>query len=216
VQVFPNNIMPANAAAWYMAKRRFYMGNVYEYQLLPFLLKNYPKKFAVKGNMVEFLETYNKDVARKKMEQMIRQGLVAYFSHKVDEYGVYFFDPYYYETTEPFHANLRVVTKSHGSHRSKLLPNFFSMHDDLFVFQPHSPYLVTISKKPVEIKINTVGIIISMVDNQFGIIQFPVGSGTEKAFFSAKSLFRDGWLYQGDPMKLPRKKALVQLDLKFN
>ncbi len=62
LKVFPNNIMPANAAAWYMAKRRFYMGNTYEYQLLPFLLKNYPKKFAVKGNMVEFLETYTKEV----------------------------------------------------------------------------------------------------------------------------------------------------------
>lgn len=41
---------------------------------------------------------------------MIKQGLLAYFQHKVEEYGVYFFDPYYYETTEPFHANLRVVS----------------------------------------------------------------------------------------------------------
>ncbi len=63
LKVFTNNVMPANAAAWYMAKRRFYMTNTYEHQLLPFLLKNYPKKFAVKGNVVEFLETYNKEVS---------------------------------------------------------------------------------------------------------------------------------------------------------
>lgn len=49
-------------------------------------------------------------VARKKMLQMNRQGLVAYFDHKIDEYGVYFFDPYYYETTEPFYSNLKLVT----------------------------------------------------------------------------------------------------------
>ena len=54
--------MPANAAAWYMAKRKFYMGNTYQYQLLPFLLKNYPMKFYVKGDTVEFLETYDKEV----------------------------------------------------------------------------------------------------------------------------------------------------------
>ena len=40
---------------------------------------------------------------------MIEQGLLAYFNHKVDEYGVYFFDPDYYEKTEPFLANLREV-----------------------------------------------------------------------------------------------------------
>ena len=47
-----------------------------------------------------------------------------------------------------------------------------------------------------------------MIDNQFGILQFPSGNpdgSTEKAFFSAKALFRDGWVYQGDPMKLPRE-----------
>ncbi len=143
--------MPANAAAWYMAKRRFYMANIYEYQLLPFLLKNYPKKFAVKGNTVDFLETYTKEVARKKMQQMIRQGLLAYFQHKVEEYGVYFFDPYYYETTEPFHANLRVVTNSHGAHRSKLLPDFFAQHEDHFVYQSHSPYLVRETEEDISI-----------------------------------------------------------------
>ncbi len=89
------------------------------------------------------------------------------------------------------------------THRSKLLPTFFGQHESQFVYQSHSPYLVTISKQPVEVKINTVGIVVRMVDNQFGIIQFPSGTATEKALFSAKSLFRDGWLYQGDPMKLP-------------
>ena len=56
--------MPANAAAWYMAKRRYYLNNPQEQQLLPFLLKNYPKKFALRGNMVEFLETYNREVRK--------------------------------------------------------------------------------------------------------------------------------------------------------
>lgn len=61
LQLFPNNIMPANAAAWYMAKRRFYTEN----QLLLMLLRNYPKKFALdlRRNEVEFLETYNKEVS---------------------------------------------------------------------------------------------------------------------------------------------------------
>ena len=47
VQVFPNNIMPANAAAWYMAKRRFYANQPLDLQLLAFLLKKYPDKFKV-------------------------------------------------------------------------------------------------------------------------------------------------------------------------
>ncbi len=70
---------------------------------------------------------------------------------------------------------------------------------------------MTISKQLVEVKINTVGIVVSMVDNQFGIIQFPSGTGTEKALFSAKSLFKDGWLYQGDPRKLPRELCFLRV-----
>ena len=46
------------------------------------------------------------------MRYLVEQGLYAYFSHKADEYGVYFFDPLYYEQTEPFHANLRIVTNA--------------------------------------------------------------------------------------------------------
>jgi len=63
--VFANNVMPANAAAWYMAKRRFYFSFHYTERLLPVLLKSYPKKFAVdvQGNEVEFLEKYSKDVS---------------------------------------------------------------------------------------------------------------------------------------------------------
>jgi hypothetical protein len=47
MQVFPNNIMPANAAAWYMAKRKFYANQPLDQQLLAFLLKKYPDKFRV-------------------------------------------------------------------------------------------------------------------------------------------------------------------------
>jgi hypothetical protein len=43
--VFQNNIMPANAAAWYMAKRKFYANQPLDQQLLAFLLKKYPDKF---------------------------------------------------------------------------------------------------------------------------------------------------------------------------
>ena len=57
-RVFRNNVMPANAAAWYMAKRRFYNKGP-QNQLLPTLLKEFPKKFAIKNNVVQFLETYS-------------------------------------------------------------------------------------------------------------------------------------------------------------
>ena len=44
-QVFRNNVMPANAAAWYMAKRRFFTKSPGSNQspLLLSLLKEYPK-----------------------------------------------------------------------------------------------------------------------------------------------------------------------------
>jgi len=67
-------------------------------------------------------------VAKKKMQYLIHQGLFRYFSHKVDEYGVYFFDPLYYESTEPFHANLRLVTNSFGTHWSKLIYSYFKLY----------------------------------------------------------------------------------------
>ena len=88
VQVFPCNVMPANAAAWYMAKRKFNENQPFDQQLLPFLLKKFPDNFKIFGNQA---------------------GLHTYFAHKVDEFGVYFFSPRYNETTEPFHASLREV-----------------------------------------------------------------------------------------------------------
>ena len=61
-RVFRNNIMPANAAAWYMAKRRFYNKGP-QNELLAMLLKEYPKKFAIMNNVVQFLESYTPAVS---------------------------------------------------------------------------------------------------------------------------------------------------------
>jgi len=69
------------------------------------------------------------------MAYLVEQGLYAYFSHKADEYGVYFFDPLYYEETEPFHANLRIVTKMFNNHSSKLIPSFFRQYKKQFHFK---------------------------------------------------------------------------------
>ena len=54
LKVFPNNVMPANAAAWYMAKRKYYMNEPMDQQLLPFLLKKFPEKFRLLGKKVVF------------------------------------------------------------------------------------------------------------------------------------------------------------------
>ena len=48
---------------------------------------------------VIFLEVYEREAARQKLVYLVTAGLCAYFSHKVDEYGVYFFDPRYYQVT---------------------------------------------------------------------------------------------------------------------
>ena len=50
---------------------------------------------------VIFLEVYEREAARQKLVYLVTAGLCAYFSHKVDEYGVYFFDPRYYQVTSP-------------------------------------------------------------------------------------------------------------------
>ena len=42
LKVFPSNIMPANAAAWYMAKRKFCKNESFDQQLLPVLMKKFP------------------------------------------------------------------------------------------------------------------------------------------------------------------------------
>lgn len=201
LKVFLNNTMPANAAAWYMAKRKFYLTQPLDQQLLPFLLKKYPHKFTIKRNQVIFLEKYSKETAKKKQQYLVQYGLNAYFSHKADEYGVYFFDPQYYENTEPFHESLRQTTGKLTAHRSKLVPEYFKQFSEQFKFTQHSAYLVSISKQPgVEVLTNTTGVIVSMVNNQYGFIKF---GSSEKALFCAKSLFKDGWLYTGDPLRLP-------------
>ena len=85
------------------------------------------------------------------------------------------------------------------------------MHTDKFVFNQLNPYLVCISKEPVDVLTNTTGVIIKMVDNACGILQFRYAGGTAKAFFSAKTLYKDGWHYTGDPMQLPRKYRELSL-----
>ena len=44
--------MPANAAAWYMAKRKYYLKEPLEQQLLSILLKKFPEKFRLSGKKV--------------------------------------------------------------------------------------------------------------------------------------------------------------------
>ena len=164
--------MPANAAAWYMAKRKFYMNQSFDQQLLPFLLKKYPEKFKVVGTQVVFQEVFTMEVAKEKLKYLVQYGLNAYFSHKADEYGVYFFDPYYYENTEPFHESLRqCVTRPNTSNKSKLVASYFSSGGltEQFKFLQHSAYSVSICKQPgVKIVTNTTGIIVSMINNQVG------------------------------------------------
>jgi len=207
LKVMPHNVMPANAAAWYMAKRKFYMNQSFDQQLLPYLLKKFPEKFRVLGTQVLFLEVYNKEVARMKLKYLVEYGMNAYFSHKADEYGVYFFDPFYYENTEPFHESLRQChSNPQTQNKSKLVSSYFKSKglNDQFKFEQHSAYLVSICKQPgVKILTNTTGVIISMINNQYGFIKF--GSG-ETALFCCKSLFKDGWQYSGDPLKLPAMK----------
>lgn len=148
-RVFRNNVMPANAAAWYLANRRFYVNNKTSSSAnqknnnnnqpnnlaLSQLLNEYPKKFALKNNVVQFLESYHPNVARMKMKYLVEQGLYAYFSQKVDEYGVYFFDPLYYEDTEPYHANLRLVTNLNNTQKMKLVPAFFKKYKKQFHYK---------------------------------------------------------------------------------
>ena len=46
---------------------------------------------------VIFLEVYDREAARQKLSYLVTAGLHAYFNHKAEEYGVYFFDPRYYQ-----------------------------------------------------------------------------------------------------------------------
>ena len=54
---------------------------------------------------------------------------------QVDECGVHFFDPLYYEETEPFHANLRMVTNIYNNQRIKLVPSFFKKYKSQFQYK---------------------------------------------------------------------------------
>ncbi len=62
--------------------------------------------------------------AKSKLQFLVHYGLFAYFSHKVDEYGVYFFDPLFYETREPFRTNLLLATGLVGD-KKKLTSYYF-------------------------------------------------------------------------------------------
>jgi len=205
LKVFPNNVMPANAAAWYMAKRKYYMNEPYDQQLLPFLLKKFPEKFRLLGKKVIFLEVYDREAARQKLLYLVTAGLHAYFNHKAEEYGVYFFDPRYYQTTEPFHAALRLACPRDSS--AMLVQRYFATEGmkAQFTYKQHTAFLVSISKQGSNVKVvtNHTGVIVSMINSQYGFIKFGAG---EKALFSAKSLFKDGWQFSGDPLKLPAMK----------
>jgi len=198
LKVFPYNIMPANAAAWYMAKRKYYADQPANQQLLPFILKKYPDKFRLNKFKVEFLETYSKETAKRKLNFLVEFGLDAYFSHKVDEYGVYFFDPGYYERTEPFHEALVLCTKGN---RQRFVVNYFNGLKSRYSFVMHAPNLASITKDfNSKVMTKMTGVIVSMINNQYGYIKF--GSG-EKALFCAKAVFKDGWHFSGDPLRLP-------------
>jgi len=205
LKVFPHNVMPANAAAWYMAKRKYYLSEPQDQQLLPFLLKKFPDKFRILGKKVIFLEVYEQEAARAKLQYLVLSGLHAYFAHKADEYGVYFFDPRYYEGTEPFHAALRLACPNQV--RSSLVQSYFDSEGmkEQFQLRKHSTFHLSISRMSSKVKVvtNTTGVIVSMINSQYGFIKF---GAAEKALFCAKSLFKDGWQFSGDPLKLPAMK----------
>jgi len=204
-RVFRNNVMPANAAAWYMAKRRFFTKTPGSNQnpLLPTLLKEYPKKFALKNDVVIFLESYSPNVARMKLKYLVDQGLYSYFSHKVDECGVHFFDPLYYEETEPFHANLRLVTNIYNNQRLKLVPSYFKKFNKQFQYKHISPYLVAISKVETEIVTGLTGIVVAMFDKKYGLIKFNRNTETCLALFTTSALYQNGYRITADPKSLP-------------
>jgi len=203
-RVFRNNVMPANAAAWYMAKRRFFTKTPgSQNPFLPTLLKEYPKKFALKNNVVIFLESYNPNVANMKLKYLVDQGLYSYFSHKVDECGVHFFDPLYYEETEPFHSNLRLVTNIYNNQKIKLVPSYFKKFKKEFQYKQISPYLVAISKVETEIVTGVTGIVVAMFDKKYGLIKFNRNTETCLALFSTSALYQNGYRITADPKTLP-------------
>ena len=69
------------------------------------------------------------------MTQAINEFTKFIFFRQVDECGVHFFDPLYYEETEPFHANLRMVTNIYNNQRIKLVPAFFKKYRNQFQYK---------------------------------------------------------------------------------
>lgn len=202
LKVFTDNVMPANAAAWYMAKRKFYQDLPLDQQLLTTVLKKFPEKFRIANGQVTFLERYEHETARQKLHYLVHYGLHAYFSHKADEYGVYFFDPSYYEHTEPFHESLRQVCPRVG--QGRLVRSYFQLESTqkMFVYKQHTNLYVSICKLSSGVKVvtNVTGVIVSMINSEYGFIQF---GAAEKALFCAKTLFKGGQPYTGDPLQLP-------------
>merc|ERR1719228_383281 len=199
LKVFSNNVMPANAAAWYMEQRKAFMDQPYDRQLLPILMSNYPEKFRILGSQVMFLEVYEQETARQKLQYLMQQGLFSYFSQKAGESAVYFFNPFYYELTQPFYEALRQVSPRSG--QGKLVRRYFDSLKDTFLFTQHSSSLSSITKlDSVEIVTNVPGCVFRMVNSQCGLIKFRDG---EKAVFNIKSLFKDGSKFTGNPLELP-------------
>ena len=146
--------MPANAAAWYMAKRKF------DQQLLPFLLKKCPEKFRLLGSKVIFLKVYEREAVRHKLCYLVQAGLHAYFAHKIDDY----------EDTEPFHAYLRQACSRAA--QSQLVASYFGAEGmkEQFVYTRHNSHLVSVNRVSSKVKVvtNTTGVIVSMINSQHG------------------------------------------------
>jgi hypothetical protein len=135
----------------------------------------------------------------------VQVGLHAYFADKIDEYGVYFFDPRHYEDTEPFHASL--LQACPRAAQSQLVVSYFGGKGmkAQFVYTRHNSHLVSVNKRSSKVKVvtNTTCVIVGMINSQHGFIKF---GSEEKAIFCTKSPFKDGWQFSGDPLKLPAMK----------
>ena len=101
------------------------------------------------------------------------------------------------------HRNCSLDNSTEVFSYAQLLNYFISINREQFYFTHHSDCLVSISKIKTEVVTNTVGIVSSMIDNSFGIVQFKHGNESVKAIFCARTLYKDGFIYDKDPMKLP-------------
>ena len=87
-------------------------------------------------------------------------------------------------------------------HLGNLCATCWSSSRNQFSFKRHSNCLVSISKTDTEVVTNTFGIVSSMIDNSYGIVQFKHGHNTEKAIFCSSTLYNDGFVYDKDPTQL--------------